>query len=178
MTQEKQPRKIKISPELDSVEIHFDVVTSNDSEESEDAPAKPHSYKVKSPNRPHKDFVDCMKKLRKHALELCEIAVDSKDINQWGISEVKVDGDYLLQQCRITMTLFKLVKSTGKIIQIKTPQCTLYPQSDDSVKYANADKLQAVFEDLVEEAYSYLSGKMDEQGQMPLFPGFQLMKVA
>lgn len=176
---EKQLRKLKISPLLDEVDIAFDVINSNDSQETEDeAPAKAHQHKVKSANTPHKDLVDSMKKLRKFALEICELKVDTKDINQWTVGAIKIDGDYLIKQSRVTMTLNKLVKSTGKVLQLKTPSCTMYSDNEESVKYPNADKMTAIIEDIIEECWSYLGGKYEQKGQLPLFPGINSLKVA
>lgn len=180
--QQKQLRKLKISAELDLVEIDFDVMNLNDvgeSEEGEDeSTARPNEYKTKSSNSPHKDMVDSMKKLRKFALEICELTVDSKDLNQWTVSGIKIDGDTLMKQSRVTMTLSKLVKSTGKVISFKTPQCTMYPENEEGVKYHNADKMTAIIEDIIEETYSYLGGKYEHKGQLPLFPGINALKVA
>jgi len=175
---EKQLRKVKFSNELDMTEIMFVLLNAGASEQEEEQEDEgegqseqvmPHSYSVKSPNEPHKDFVDAMKKLRKYALEVCEIEVDNKDIACWNVSEVKIDGDYLLKQSRIVMTLSKVVKSSGKVIKFKTPQVTMYPQKDDAVKYHNASKLTEVIEQVIKEAWLYLNGKYSQKGQLPLF---------
>lgn len=174
---EKQLRKIKFSNELDMTEIMFVLLNAGASEkeeeeENDDAQAEqvmPHSYTVKSPNEPHKDFVDAMKKLRKFALEVCEIEVDSKDIACWNVSEVQIAGDYLLKQSRVVMTLSKVVKASGKVIKFKTPQVTMYPQKDDQVKYHNASKMTEAIEQVIKEAWLYLAGKYSQKGQLALF---------
>ena len=167
MAIDKQLRKIKIDPELNSVEIEFvELVVVEDEESGESKTVQiPHS--VKGPFRPHKDLVDSMKKLRKHALQVVEIDTDS--LPHYTVSSIKISGDLILKQSRVVMTLSKFVKSTSKIVPIKCPQVTMYPTDQDKVKYFDAEAMTTIIEDIVEEAWSYLRGKYEQSGQLPLF---------
>lgn len=182
---ERQLRKVKISNDFDSVEVAFvlinpneQVPTEEEEDEESDGSVKPNEYKTKSHNRPHKDLTDSMKKLRKHALEICEITIDSKEISSWNVAAMDISGDYLMKQSRVILTLSHFVKSTGKVISFKTPQITMYPEKSDAVKYHGADKMTTIIEDVIEEVWSYLAGKYEQKGQLPIFPEMSVLKVA
>lgn len=173
---EKQLRKLKITDDeviINFVELSNDEQPTNpddpngelDLSESETA-SLINEFQVKGKFKPHKDLTDSMKKLRKFALEICEIEVDSKDLPNWNVSALKIDGDLLMKQSRVTLTLTKKVKRTEKLISFNTPQTTMYGESE----YHNAEKMAPVIEDVVEEAWSYLDGtKREQEGQLPLF---------
>jgi hypothetical protein len=119
-------------------------------------------------DQPHEDLFLAMKGLRRDALKICEIEVDSKDIGNYTVCKIQIAGDLLLKQCRVTLTIGKLVKRTGKIVLIKTPQTTLYGQSE----YEGADKLAPLIEKAVDEIEKYMHGKFAGTNvhQLPLFP--------
>ena len=124
-------------------------------------------YSVRSPQLAHKDFLDAMKKLRKHALDICEIVIDAKNLTSFTVSEVRLDGDIALRQARVQFILSKEVKRTDKQIKIgPTPQTTLYGESE----YEGAEALAKLVEAVVSEAFAYLEGKGENEAQLPLFP--------
>lgn len=128
-------------------------------------------YTIDSQRRAHKDFVDAMKSLRKFALDLCEIDVDSKLIGAYTVCKVKIDGDVDKKQSRAVMTLAKTVKSTDKIVKIgPTRQVTMYGESD----YGKAEAMSKAIESCIDEAYAYLAGKAEESDQLPLFSPAEL----
>jgi len=177
---DRQLVHLKLAPDLSSVKIKFnDIVTlpgaEQDEEEGESSIRKI-PYTVDGPFRPHKDLVNSMKKLRKHALDILGIKLEdeSKQIGEWSVIEIKIQGDVLTKQSRVTMKLAKLVELTKAVCPIKVPQVTMYPAADDQVKYHAADKMTVIIEDIIEEVWSYLNGKYDEtiepNQQFALFP--------
>lgn len=162
---EKQLRKIKISDDGESVEIDFVELVMV--EENGESVTKAIPHKVKGPFRPHKDLLDSMKKLRKHAFNLIDLEVDSKYISNYTVSSLKISGDYLLKQSRVVMMLTKETKS-GKNVPIgPLPQVTMYPSAEEKVKYFDAEAMTEIIEDIIEEIWSYLRGKYD----MDVLPG-------
>lgn len=135
-------------------------------EEEEEAEIVANEYSVKSPRLPHKDFTDAMKKLRKIALDICEITIDPKSLTDYTVSQVSIAGDILLQQSRVVMTISKKVKRSEKLITIKTPQVTMYGESE----YEKAGEMSKLVEAVVKEAWEYLDGKSEQDGQLALFP--------
>lgn len=176
---EKQIRSIKFK-NSGGVEIRFAKITSSQDEEDGSELPKPYKYSGESENRPHKDFVSAMTKLRKFGLEIAGIEVDSKKIGQWGVVGIKIDGDYLLRQSRVIITMSKEVELTGKLIKFPISQITMYPDNEDAGKYHNADKMTKVIEEVIDEAWSYLGGKYSPEAgkQLPLFAAIQDLKVA
>jgi hypothetical protein len=166
----KQIRSIKIKGDLSSVSIGFEEAKEIEGDEEEDVVIKNH-YSVKSKYRPHKDFTDAMKKLRKNALEVCEITVDSKSIGDWNVSGLSVAGDMEMKQSRVILTVTKTVKKTGKEISFKTPQVTMFPEKDEENRYHNAEELTKGIVKAIEEAMKYMGGKYDDsaEDQLPLF---------
>lgn len=128
-------------------------------------------YVIDSQRRAHKDFIDAMKGLRKFALDLCEIDVDSKLIGAYTVCKVKIDGDVDKKQSRAVMTIAKTVKTTDKIVKIgPTRQVTMYGESD----YGKAEAMSKAIEACIDEAYEYLGGKAEESDQLPLFSPAEL----
>lgn len=183
MERERQLLNLKIAEDLNHVEIKFAEVNARESDSEEEDDIKQNTFTAESTNRPHKDFVDAMKKLRKHGLAILgiELADEAKQLKNWTVSGIKISGDMLLKQSRVILTLSKKVDLTGKIARIKTGQVTLYPKVDDAVKYHDADKLANLVEDVVKEAWAYLfSGKYESETnpQLALFPEKHSLKVA
>lgn len=151
-----------------------DIHIESDSEEEDDSRVP--SWTCDSPYMPHKDFVNCMKSLRKLALEICEITLDdkSKELSSWGVREIKFAGNYENKQARVILMLTHHVKATNKIIKFASPQITLHPKDEDKVKFPQAPKLAEAIDEIVEEAWSYINGKYgedleDKKMQLPLF---------
>lgn len=171
---DKQLSKIKVSSDLNSVTIGFtDTLTTHTAAEGDGGMDEEkkilNKYQAKLSHRPHKDLTDSIKKLRKFALELVDIKVDNKDIGDWTVSCVSLSGDVTLRQSRAVLTLAKECP-TGKVIEFKCPQVTMYPEKEAEDRYHNAEKMSEIIEDLIEEGWSYLMGKMseDSDGQLPL----------
>ncbi len=165
---EKKLRVLKLSNDMD-VSIKFEEVLTTESEhEDGENGIIGNIFTVDSKHKPHKDLIDGMKKLRKYALEVCEIPVDNKETPKWIVSKIKISGDVLSQTSRVVMTVSKEVK-TGKVISITTPQVTMYPTAEDKVPYQNADKMTAEIESVINEVWLYLNGKYETEGQLPLF---------
>lgn len=138
-------------------------------DDEKDAPIG-YKYTLGSPRYPHKDFIDAMKKLRKHALAICEMEYgDSKQLAKYEVIKVKIAGDVTLRQSRVVMKVAKLVDRTEKYIKWTTPQVTMYGES----KYEDAPDLAKLVEHLILEANAYMNGKSQEEDQLPLFPSKQ-----
>lgn len=172
MTEEKQFRSLRISPDLDEVKITFEKITTKEIIEGEDEDQiKGHKYSITGRIGPHKDLTDLMKKLRKFALAVNEIEVDSKDLPKWTVQALSISGDYLLKKSRVVMTLAKEVKRTGKTAVMKTSQITMYPQMDEENRFEDAEKMSEIIEAVIEETWLYLNGKSaDDDNQLALFP--------
>lgn len=128
------------------------------------------------PYAPHKDFINCMKSLRKLALEICEISLEdaSKELSSWGVREIKISGNYEMNKARVVLVITKHVKATNKVISFKSPQLTLSPKDEEKLKYPHADKLAKAIREIVDEAWAYINGKYGEdlgpkERQLPLF---------
>ncbi len=143
-------------------------------------------HAVGSKRKPHKDFTDCFKKLRRLALAACDIGVEPKEItDSWNVVAIKISGNIDMQTSRVVMTLQKFVKRTGKYIKFNTPQITMYPEKDDTQRFHDVEKMTPIIEDLQEECWAYIDGiktgedKKKAAIQMPLFPAKRVhMKVA
>lgn len=158
------------------VSIAFsEVITLPPVEGEDENETSANEYTVRSPNRPHKDFLDAMKKLRKDALAIGELNFDAKSITSMTVSDIKISGDMVMKQSRVQMTLAKEVKRTGKRIKIgPLPQVTMYGTKEES-DYDNTEAMTQLIEAVVKEAWAYLEeGKCDGEEQLPLFPTIQL----
>src|SRR5882762_8303114 len=141
---ERQLRNLKIT---DVVSMDFVVMTTNPPEAGKEdggSTVSTNKHGFESGSIPQKQFLDCMKKLRKHALEICEMdIVDKKNYTNWNVSELKISGDVTLKQSRVIMTVTK------------------YGESE----YQEVEKLTAIIEDIIEEAWSYF----DQNAQLDAF---------
>ncbi len=169
---DKQLRSLHLSDDHETVTIKWHEVRIQEAEGDDASSQKTNKFSCKGAIRPHKDLVDSMKKLRKFALELLEIQVDSKTVNEWIVSEIKIAGDVDHEQSRVVITLGKKVERTGAIKLIDTPQAVMFPTTEDLKVYENTDKMTQVILDLIEESWNYLNGKIEEgqPEQLPLFP--------
>lgn len=154
------------------VKISFVQITEIEPAEGEEASTTSvNEYSITSPNRPHKDFLDALKKLRKDAFAIAELNIDSKAQGAYTISSIRISGDIVLRQSRVVMTLAKEIKSTGKILKIgPLPQITMYGESE----YPKAEEMSKLIEAAIEEAWLYLGGKSEGETQLALFPMVQL----
>lgn len=176
---EKQLRQVVLSPDGD-VKVKFAEVVTGPANELEtdmgESTVRSNIFTVESSNRPHKDLVDSMKKLRKFALEICEMDIPAaKQLSNFTVSAIKISGDLTMKQSRVVLTLSKLIERTGKVVKIVGPQTTMYGESE----YDKAEQMTPIIEDVVEEVWSYLNGKYAEEveNQLPLFERHMLEQV-
>jgi len=180
MKEGQQIRKIAIDAKgkvkIDFVEIHLDEseVSQVTKALTDDEPNFiVNEYSVKSPRLAHKDLKDAMKKLRKFALEICEMIFETKALTFYDICAIKINGDIALRQSRVILTVSKEVRRTGKEIKFNTPEVTMYGDSE----YERASEMSKVIENVVSEAKLYLGGKCADGDQLPLFPKLELSTV-
>ncbi len=146
--------------------------TEEEKEDDEKESPVGYRYSVKSPRYPHKDFTDAFKKLRKHALAICEMQYgDAKALSNYEVIKVKIAGDITLRQSRVVMKVAKFVDRTQKYIKWTTPQVTMYGES----KYEDAPDMAKLIEHLILEATAYMNGKSREDDQLALFPSQQAL---
>jgi hypothetical protein len=122
-------------------------------------------HQASPPIRPHKDLIDSLKKLRKFALAHLDISLkdESKDIKEFNVLSLNVNGSIDLKQARVKIGLVKKVDRINDIVDMPKPEFLLYPSDEEKAKYLDADKVAAIVEDIQEEVWSYLfSGKFDE----------------
>lgn len=156
---DRQIRKIVIT---DRVFIKFAVLSTQEPDEDdgeEESSTTTDFYVYDSSKVPDELFLDAMKSLRKHALEICEMEiVDKKNYTNWNVSGIDISGDMTMQKSRLVMQVAKKVEATDKIIKFKTPQVTMYGES----KYHDAAKLTALVEKVCNLAFAHID-------QMSLF---------
>ena len=116
-------------------------------------------------NKPHKDLTQSLKALLPFALEIAEMEVGSKKLKDYTVSGMKISGDVFLQKSRVILIMSKLVRRTGKVVTIVTPQVTMYGESE----YENAEKMTKQIERVITESWAYIGGKYQEPDQLPLF---------
>lgn len=176
MNVERQLRSIAVSAEL-AVKLKFEesiVLPLKEGEENNRVKTNIHT--IESEQRPHKDLVDSLKKLRQHAIDMLEIDLNpetkSKQLPTYTVSEIKLSGDHSQRKSRVKLVLAKFVKKTGKVSEMETSQFILYPKNEDASKYPDIDKVALIVEDIIEEVWSYMAGKFDpeEDVQLALFP--------
>lgn len=118
----------------------------------------------------HEDFGNSMRVMRKHCMNIYGMDVpEPKKLADYTVVGLSVNGDILLKQARVTLTLGKRSKITSKLMKTKLSEVTLYGQSE----YDEADKLAPMVEKALEEATAYLNGKFggdDARIKLPLFP--------
>lgn len=180
MDSDKQLRCLKISDDLDEVYVKFEETRVHElpdgADESADNDVTQHVYEVTSQNRPHKNLTDALKKLRKHGMAIkgIELADASKQIKNWVVRQITIDGDSLKQQSRMEITLGVRSDLTGKVSPLKCGSVTMYPKDDEKVKYSKASEMVKDYEDVVAEVWEYLNGKTESDDvpnpQLALFP--------
>ena len=170
---ERRIRIIEMHPETLAVRIEFDKVSTigsdlpeEDQDESSESTDTVDEFRVKSPRRPHKDFVNKFKKLTKFAMLADEIA--DENIGDYQVTRIKISGDMLMKKSRVEMVLSKYVERTGKWIKIPVSQVTMYGETD----FPEINKLTKTIEELCEEAISYAFDnkyEIEVKDQLPLF---------
>lgn len=127
---------------------------------------KKNKFTVESEDEPHDNFKNCMTKLRKLGLEEREITVNSKQIGEWGVCQVKIAGDVLMRQSRVKIVLTKITERTTKASKMETGQITMYGDST----FEKHEELAKQVEDLIAEVWQYLNGAYNAEDQLPLLP--------
>jgi len=151
------------------------VDSGDDGEEDVVDSTSVNKYSVDSANKPHKDFWDCLTKLKKHGLDVCEIKAEGKELGTWAVTGIKIAGDVVMKKGRVQLRVSKLVKRSKKTIHLWSPQVTMFPDNEDMTKYENANKLTECVEALIDECWAYLHGKYEQAGQFPLFTDKELV---
>jgi len=165
-TTEKKLRMLEIDPKTDRIGVYFDVVTTIAPEEEDgDSETSVDEFSVHSKRRPHRDLVGKIKKLVKFAMAAVEI--NDENVKSYSIGSLKIDGDMLMKQSRVSITLLHEVERTGKYIKIASGQITMYGESS----FEDAEKMSRVIEEIEEEIFLYLKGKheVENPDQIPLF---------
>jgi hypothetical protein len=184
ISSERQLKVLVIEPDFSSIYVSFmELITTEPTGEQDESPVYKIPFEAYPPFRPHKDLINAMKQLRKYALETLEIelADASKALKFFNVTGLKISGDLLLKQSRVEMTITKLVERTGKMVKIKCPQVTMYPQAEEMVKFPNADQITKYVEAVITEVWAYLDGKFEEENenlsQLSLFPARHFAEV-
>lgn len=165
MKRKKQIKSISMKPDLSKVTVHFDYsLESAQSEEDDDEVDKI----IKTNIRPHKDFVDVMKKLRKLALDIISIKADAKEIAEYFVTELKIAGNMELHQSRCAMKLMRNIDKTGVKYTIPVPQTEMFPDAENKKKYAKHEELAALVYEACKQAMAFIGGKYEITGQLPL----------
>lgn len=161
---DKQIKQIKIDGSDLTVKIKFEEVITYPPAEGEEASVDiKNIHIIDSGHRCHKDFTNAMKKLRKHALAIIEIKDETVD--NYAISGIKIDGDQVLKQSRISMTLVKKIKWLDDTTEIPINQISMYDSG-----YEGQDEMNKVIKGILEEAWAYIGGKQEKGQQLALFP--------
>lgn len=177
MTKDRQLRQLRIATDLNHVFVKFIEIIQHEPKEGEEEGArKQRKYTCDGDNRPHKDLVGEMKKLRKYGLDMLgiELADSAKQLKDWTVLQIDIAGDMELKQSRVKIMLGKFVEKTGKVSKIQTQQMVMYPATDDSSKYHEVDKVTNIIEAIAAETFLYCGGKCEEDEkenrQLALFP--------
>lgn len=109
-------------------------------------------YMIDGGYKPHKDLLEALLSCRKYALDLGEFS--GEDRTQYTVAKVKIAGNMALQNSRVSFTLNKWVKRTGKAIKIEPGEVTMYGD-----EYKDATKMSKQIEKLMDEVTQYINGK-------------------
>lgn len=171
---DRQISAISISPK-GRIHIGFASITIiPPAEGEEESSVETDEHGITTMRKPHKDLIDAFKKLRTHALDICEMNISGKNVGStYNVTGFKIAGDLLLKQSRVIMTVTHNVKRTGKHIKWATPQITMYGESE----YEKAEEMSKLIEGVIEEAWLFLGGKAEKESQLPLFPQISLEVV-
>lgn len=148
------------------VRIGFvELIQQDPDENEEDSTVMDNGYSIVSKHKPHKDLLDAMKVMRKHAMNIIEMELPS-NLNQYTVCGFTIAGDLVMKQSRVTLKMAKEVKRTGKVIAIPGAQVSMYAESE----YEKMPELTPMVEKAIIEIEAYLAGKYaDEIVQLPLF---------
>lgn len=164
---EKQMLKVKFEDQgNDGVtlvwnETHF--VTKKDEKDEVVAEDKNIiSHSITGDYRPHKDFVDAMKMLRKHVIGICEIG-NFKNFEKIRINGISLSNIEDEEKAKVIISAGKELE-TGDVWNFVTPGVQLA----DNPKYGDSKQLDEFCNTIVKEAWEYISGKHAENPQLSL----------
>lgn len=167
-TSEKQLSYIEVTAK-NRVKLHFAYLITEPIENTDDVENEMNDIiqKIDSRIPPPQSLINSMKKLRKIALDICEMPIpESHEISDYTVSAVKIAGDMVLRKSRAVLTIAKTVKRTGKIVHIVTPQVAMYSNSD----YPKHEEMSKLIEEVVNEAWVYYEIiESRRKTQLPLF---------
>lgn len=166
---DRQIRGVQILPSGKVVVVFVELVTQEPKDGEDESSIIENEYKLTSKYKPHKDLLDALKKLRKDWFSIMEMDVpETPKLKNITVSGIKIQGDLVMKQSRVTMTLTKLIERTGKLGKFPPcPQVTMYGESD----YDGAAAMAKLIEEVVAEAWLYVAGKYEDEtpNQLPLF---------
>lgn len=159
-------KKVKITNDL-KVELTFNEKATLNTVNEEDGSENfvNNEYSVKSKYIPHDDLVESLKMLRKHALAICEISVDSKEIKDYTVNAISIQGTLEEKNARIVITIAKRIKRAKKPVFITAPQTSLF----DPVEYPKCEDLVKLVKEVIKEVWLYRGGKHLGEEQLSLF---------
>jgi hypothetical protein len=162
---DRQVRNFEITTS-GKVKIGFvELISQAPDEVEDDSTVMDNGYSIVSKHLPHKDLLDAMKVMRKHAMHIIEMEIPA-NLNQYTVCGFSISGDLVMKQSRITLKMAKEVKRTGKTIAIPGAQVTMYGESE----YEKIGELTPLIEKAIKEVEAYLAGKYaDDFVQLPLF---------
>lgn len=136
-------------------------------EQDGDQPMKVTEFKkmLDSPVRPHQLLLDCMKKLKRHGLEMLELKHDNKTISSWGVPSLRISGDMSKETSKVVMVLTHELK-TKRMHKHRTFPVKMYGESE----YPACVEMTVIIEDICEEVWKYIT---DGQ-QLTIFEGLKV----
>ncbi len=150
MTALPQFTKIAYSPKDRRVRLEYTLEVGD-----ADEPAV-EEHTVGSPYPPHEDLVDALASLRRHVIQMCELAgaVDEDDLEVRGVSLRWKDGSF-----GVTITALRALSRSSSPLVLNTPFTLAEAEGgptldDDAVLAVRA---------LIEEAVAFLGGKRGER---------------
>ena len=165
MKRKKAIRSISMKADLSKVAVHFDyALESAQDEENDDEVDKI----IKTNIRPHKDFVDVMKKLRKLALDIISIKADAKEIGEYFVTELKIAGNMELHQSRVSMKVSRHIAKSGVKYALPIPQTEMFPEKENKKAYHKHEELATLVYEACKQAMLFIGGKYETSGQLPL----------
>lgn len=162
-TIERRITGIQISPDCTGAKVFHRSVSDIPPKKGQDeSRIKKTKYSADSDHIPHVDFAAAMRAMLNHALAICGMNIDDKDLREYTVIALSIKGDLFANQSRVTFKMGKKVEETGKIVIIgPTPETTLSNESH----YPEWADLQKKVKKAVKESVEYLNGKHADDEQ-------------
>lgn len=159
----KRIEKIKMSDEGTTIHWTETIMTEtyNDANELQSEDKNFIHHAPESDFRPHKDFMDAMKMLRKPVIDICELG-DYKHFDKYRIYGVSFSGEQ--DEAKVIISFGKEVDWSGLVFNSNTPLTPLYDQD----KFQGAAQLDKFCAAILREAWLYIDGKHAENPQLSL----------